>query len=545
MTPQNSQGQMPLNQTPAAQTRKRKRKPSGAEPITPSPSQPSAKRRKAEGQRQHRTPSRFWDNLSRVWLTPCALREFDRRTVQPVVPIPPELSTLKETQITKLKLFARHGGPNLTNLRAYPEPAHPLDYTMSFRGRKRVSISTSSTRPTTNTTATKNTTGTGPYDPNFQQKLIDGCVYPDEYEYPDGRVPPLPDNWGEINQRLAQRRPSLSPSRFSDGDFRKYKRADAHVSKENKVTKTVIPIIEGEIRDDKCVEGEILYTNLDPLTNDRLKTAKPDLYYGARPEQLDRKVREKLSGHIIPSRQDNLPIVPNFFLAAKGPDGSLAVAGRQACYDGAFGARGMHSLRSYGQGEPAYDNTAYTITSIYYGGILKMYTSHLAQPAEPNGRPSYYMTQLRSFAMTDTAEAFRQGASAFRNARDWTKEERDNAIARANEKANEGHGPTSRTEAPSFNVLSSFGASQGSETLLDEASYTIEPQSQETSFTTDGAVYESETSTDELSRDIITPAKRSSRHSRQSQRKKQNTGKPAATASTSQSTPATAQESER
>jgi len=116
MPPQNSQGQMPLNQTPAAQTRKRK--PSRAEPVTPSPSRPSAKRRKAEGQRQHQTPSRFWDNLSRVWLTPCALREFDRRTVRPVVPIPPELSTLKETQIIKLKLFARHGGPNLANLRA-------------------------------------------------------------------------------------------------------------------------------------------------------------------------------------------------------------------------------------------------------------------------------------------------------------------------------------------------------------------------------------------------------------------------------------------
>ena len=107
---------MPLNQTPAAQTRKRKL--SGVEPITPSPSQPSAKRRKAESRRQNRTPSRFWDDLSRVWLTPRALREFDRRTVRPVVPIPLELSTLKETQIIKLKHFARHGGPNLTDLRA-------------------------------------------------------------------------------------------------------------------------------------------------------------------------------------------------------------------------------------------------------------------------------------------------------------------------------------------------------------------------------------------------------------------------------------------
>ena len=53
--------------------------------------------------------------------------------------------------------------------------------------------------------------------------------------------------------------------------------------------------------------------------------------------------------------------------------------------------------------------------------------------------------------MTGNIDTFRQAASAFRNAGDWTKEERDNAIARANEKANEDHGPAPRTEAPSFN----------------------------------------------------------------------------------------------
>jgi hypothetical protein len=34
--------------------------------------------------------------------------------------------------------------------------------------------------------------------------------------------------------------------------------------------------------------------------------------YGARPEQLDRRVRDVLSGHIIPSTQDSLPIAPIF-----------------------------------------------------------------------------------------------------------------------------------------------------------------------------------------------------------------------------------------
>jgi hypothetical protein len=145
------------------------------------------------------------------------------------------------------------------------------------------------------------------------------------------------------------------------------------------VSESVIPIIEGKTRDAKCRSGGIPLTNLDPLTDGTLKPGNPDIYYGARPEQLSRKVRDELGGQIIPSTQHDLPLAPSFFLAVKGPDGSAAVAKRQACYDGALGARGMHSLQSYGQGEPVYNINASTITSIYHDGTLKMYTSHVAR----------------------------------------------------------------------------------------------------------------------------------------------------------------------
>ncbi|KAH6982406.1 hypothetical protein EDB80DRAFT_592805, partial [Ilyonectria destructans] len=101
----------------------------------------------------------------------------------------------------------------------------------------------------------------------------------------------------------------------------------------------------------------------------------------------------------------DLPVAPNFFLEVKGPDGSLSIVSRQACYDGALGARGIHTLQSYGTVEPRYDNKAYTLTSIYHGGSLKI---------DP--------------------DTFRQGAAAYRNGRDWTKQQRDQAITQANEK---------------------------------------------------------------------------------------------------------------
>ena len=111
----------------------------------------------------------------------------------------------------------------------------------------------------------------------------------------------------------------------------------------------MIPIIERSIEDAKCVSGGIPFTKLDHLTDRTRAFGNPDIYYGARPEQLDRRVRDELSGLIIPSTQHALLIVPNFFLAAKGPDGSAAVAKRQAYYDGALGARGIHSPRVYNQ----------------------------------------------------------------------------------------------------------------------------------------------------------------------------------------------------
>ena len=200
------------------------------------------------------------------------------------------------------------------------------------------------------------------------------------------------------------------------------------------------------------------FTNLDALTDGTLVPDNPDIYYGARPEQLDRRVRDELSGHIIPSIQDDSPIAPNFFLAAKGPDGSLAVAGRQASYDVALGARRVRSVRSYRQAEPVFDNKAYTITSIYHGGQLKMFTSHPTQPNSPGGQPEYHMHQLRFFAMADRAETFRQGATYYRNGKDWAQEQRDEATRLANGRVDEPRAgmsavDTNVTQASSFDTI--------------------------------------------------------------------------------------------
>ena len=94
----------------------------------------SSKRQKIdESTRQARRTVRdlFWDTLSKVWLTPRALREFDRRSavqsreqrctsdleLLPCKRSFIDISHLSATSLRNLKRFARRGGPSLADLR--------------------------------------------------------------------------------------------------------------------------------------------------------------------------------------------------------------------------------------------------------------------------------------------------------------------------------------------------------------------------------------------------------------------------------------------
>ena len=104
------------NPQPSTKRRKLAEQPRHRTPPNP---QPSTKRQKLGEEPRHRTPPSFWDNLSRLWLCPRALREFNRRADQPVHPSPPHIQHLKrcEDNSIRLKRFARHGGPNLGDLK--------------------------------------------------------------------------------------------------------------------------------------------------------------------------------------------------------------------------------------------------------------------------------------------------------------------------------------------------------------------------------------------------------------------------------------------
>jgi hypothetical protein len=239
-------------------------------------------------------------------------------------------------------------------------------------------------------------------------------------------------NWSEINRAMTQPRPSLSFLRFSDGAFEDFERKNMDALNEAEVMTNAFPLIRSNADIPSAINRP--FGNLKQLTDGTIVDAQPDFYYGASSQQLAPQIREELNSYLIPSANSNAPILPNNFIEGMGPGGTAVVVKRQACYDGALGARAMHTLQSYGQPEPVYDNNAYTIASTYSDGTLKMYTTHLTQPSNSGNLPEYHMNKLNGWEVTGNPDTFRQGVSAFRNVRDWAKKKRDEFIETANKR---------------------------------------------------------------------------------------------------------------
>jgi hypothetical protein len=88
----------------------------------------------------------------------------------------------------------------------------------------------------------------------------------------------------------------------------------------------VFPVIQGTARIPSA--KNLVFGNLEPLTHGNLVDAKPDFYEGARPAQIDLRIREKLGLYITPATQGQAPALSNSFTETKGPDGSAAEAKR-------------------------------------------------------------------------------------------------------------------------------------------------------------------------------------------------------------------------
>ena len=109
----------PDSQPPPAGRKRKHRTLSPKEPQSQSSQHlHRSKRRHISKSRRDRAKRSFWDSLSKVWLASDALRELDRRNALLAAERPGAVCKTKhQVPPETIEQFARHGGPDLSDLR--------------------------------------------------------------------------------------------------------------------------------------------------------------------------------------------------------------------------------------------------------------------------------------------------------------------------------------------------------------------------------------------------------------------------------------------
>ncbi|KAF4449536.1 hypothetical protein F53441_7195 [Fusarium austroafricanum] len=279
-------------------------------------------------------PPEFYNNLSKVWLMPRALRELDQRNEK----LPPSKST------TGVNLVAR----SFLRLQDLVSQNLPLPSSGGHYSRDGVPFGLLLKQPADEINQADNTLQGPPHLSSILQIP---------------RRPPA--NLNEIRQALKVPRGSLSLSVASKEAFEDFQHKNTTKS-EGTVMRNIIPLIAGDAYIPN--EGHLPFTNLASITEDTTVNPNPDFFDGAHPEAVGQGVREALYRIIIPTKKADTPIAPKLFLEAKSSGGSLDVAEGQAILDGAYGTIIMHSLQNRLLDKPMYDDNAYTFTATFLGG---------------------------------------------------------------------------------------------------------------------------------------------------------------------------------
>ena len=191
----------------------------------------------------------------------------------------------------------------------------------------------------------------------------------------------------------------------------------------------VLTAIRGEMRYLRSVSR--ICPNLADLSeDDKLIIPKPDYMEGCEWSHANKRLCDALSPFIVPTNAEKAPFSPNFFTkVGGGPDIPHDVE-KQARYDGAIGARGIHTMLNLGKATEVFDGKAYTVTFVYYSGCLQMWLHFVAPTGDPK-HPRCYQTAIASSWALNRLEDFRDGVTAYRNAQDLAHELREEVVRQA------------------------------------------------------------------------------------------------------------------
>ena len=382
-------------------------------PSPPSrPAQPFSYPTPCTGSNQSTVETSFWDAFPQPRLTSRALKECEKRNNNNRQTAErssnnTNQATPSDSTFVAIKRFARQGGPSLSDVIGWPEGNHSLASSMD----------TESKIP-----SQKKSSKISVYDWHFEQILIDNGIYGAEYDDDDEKYTrPQASIHQELIDILEEKGPNHIAFQIDEKEYKDFKAKSANPSNESTWVKNVFSIIEGkEVQPLHLVDHA--FNNLEPFFDVHVPDAKPDVYDGLKQDGVHKRVRTDLETLIIPTKVPRGPMLPNFFVEAKGGLGKTAVVLRQACYDGAIGARTVHQLWSFNKHpDTTYDNNAYTISvTLTAEKVMKIYAHHPTMTNDPKLPTVYHMDLLDSFLL-DSFERYCTSVTAFRNIRRWAE----------------------------------------------------------------------------------------------------------------------------
>lgn len=332
---------------------------------------------------------------------------------------------------SSLKRFARVGGPDLRDLRGFPEPlSNKLPRAKS--GQVRTSVMPPKRRASEASTAETASKQSRPssqslskastaYTANFGILLKTANVQPPTFDQHPANL----KVWMDAIEKNSS--PLGSEAEISIA-YKQFQQKCETASLEDEVMSDVFPAIRGEVRYPRAQNR--ICSNLADLTDDKLTIPKPDYMEGCEQTITNGRLREALSPFIVFADVEEAPFSSNFFTEVKGDSGGLDVAKRQARYDGALGARAIHMMLNLGKDTDVFDGKAYTVTFTYYMGFLQMYLHFIVLTDHPLYAKAYKMAKAGSWAL-DSLKGFREGVTAFRNAQDLAHDLREEVVRQA------------------------------------------------------------------------------------------------------------------
>ncbi|PWY91798.1 hypothetical protein BO94DRAFT_533253 [Aspergillus sclerotioniger CBS 115572] len=390
---------------------------------------------------------KYWNSLPVIRLTHRALVEFHSRQseLHPKNPNPPDKSnesdepnepneskklkkpkkesptpeeTLRKTVKCKtIEEFARRGGPDLTELIDVCLLLLRNSRKLTFRQFPQGTSWQKYDPPEPKTASL--------YDLNVQDHLNRNGV-----EQSVNR----PHNSGNLQHIMNRERKDME--NITDRARKKFIKACKRYKRDHERLEIIYQILFG-IPDIDLMEVQTAkqreLTNLAPLVPN-MTAAKPDVVDGARSDDLDQNIINNLEKFIVPfgissntnsnNAEEDMLVVPNFFLCNMLTDDDQSAGSRAALHCGSLGARAMHKIQCYGKNK-TYDQMAYSYVAVVLRTRMTLYAVHPIQSQVPGRETDYQMTRIYDFEFKPTLRAFQEGIRAFRNLREhatlWRK----------------------------------------------------------------------------------------------------------------------------